>query len=269
MKVLILFILLFGSVYGGENRLLTPDLYNTAQSNVNTHSLFESVSHDHKRFYSVETIEDSSIWFLLGAIIANSDIDSEFSERYQKDYRSDSSDELSRIAKTFGDRDTIAPVVLGAYAIGYVSVEVLDLDIGRYPYEWGEKTLRTMLVGGPVLLVSQRLTGGHRPEEDGSDWNFSLDSNGVSGHAFMGAVPFLTAAHMTENSYLKAAYYLGSTLCAWSRVNDDDHYLSQAILGWSIAYVSSLKVFDKEACIKLSPVLTDDNLLGISLIYRF
>ena len=85
-------------------------------------------------------------------------------------------------------------------------MNVLDIDEGKYPYEWGEKSFRTILLGGPVLLVSQRLTGGHRPEEDGSEWNFSLDSNGVSGHAFMGAIPFLTAAHMTDNRYLKIAY---------------------------------------------------------------
>ena len=49
-------------------------------------------------------------------------------------------------------------------------------------------------------------------------------------------MPFLTAASMTENRLLRGALFVASGWTAWSRINDDQHYLSQALLGWYFAY---------------------------------
>jgi len=68
----------------------------------------------------------------------------------------------------------------------------------------------------------------------------------VSGHAFVGAVPFLTLAKMAENQKpLQVLAYALSVLTAWSRVNDNAHYTSQAILGWYMAYESVDAVFTR------------------------
>ena len=104
--------------------------------------------------------------------------------------------------------------------------------------EWGRRSLRAILVGAPPVLFLQKAIGASRPKEDDSRWRPFNDNNGVSGHSFMGAVPFIAAAKMAENQYIRYSLYLGSMLCGWSRINDDCHYFSQAAMGWWIPYLS-------------------------------
>ena len=103
---------------------------------------------------------------------------------------------------------------------------------------WGEHTFRSYLVGGPALLAAQEFTGGSRPQEreQASHWRPFNDNNGVSGHAFIGAVPFLTMAHLSASPALRDLAYAASGPAAWSRINDDAHFPSQAFLGWYLAY---------------------------------
>ena len=61
------------------------------------------------------------------------------------------------------------------------------------------------------------------------------------------AVPFLTIARMNEeNKPVKYLALLASTFTAWSRINDNAHYFSQAALGWYLAYESVDAVFDAD-----------------------
>ena len=101
-------------------------------------------------------------------------------------------------------------------------------------------------MGAPPLLFLQVATGGSRPLEDHSRWHPFEDDNGVSGHAFVGAVPFLSAAGMTDSRPLKVLWVSASTLCGLSRINDDAHYLSQAAMGWWVAYLACRSVEETE-----------------------
>ncbi len=65
------------------------------------------------------------------------------------------------------------------------------------------------------------------------------DNNGISGHAFMGALPFITAAKMSDDLRVKLFFYAGSALTPLSRVNDNAHYPSQVALGWWMAYLAA------------------------------
>ena len=104
--------------------------------------------------------------------------------------------------------------------------------------EWAQKSFRATVVGGPALLFLAAATGGDRPTEGDSNWGAYQNFHGVSGHAYFGAVPFITAAKMSENPYQKAIFYGLSTFTGLSRINDDKHYFSQSALGWYIAYLS-------------------------------
>jgi hypothetical protein len=68
------------------------------------------------------------------------------------------------------------------------------------------------------------------------------DSNGVSGHTFVGAIPFLAAAEMVESPLLKGTLYVCSTFVGFSRMTDDAHYPSQVFLGWYLAWASARAV---------------------------
>jgi len=89
--------------------------------------------------------------------------------------------------------------------------------------------MRGFLVGAGPVIAGQHLTGASRPSELGknSHWRPLKDDNGVSGHTFMSALPFITAAKMTDNPFAKLAFYSGSALGPLSRMNDNAHYPSQ------------------------------------------
>jgi hypothetical protein len=65
-----------------------------------------------------------------------------------------------------------------------------DSKVGSLAGKWATRSLRTMLVGTPPLLVLQKVLGASRPTEDNSRWHSFKDNNAVSGHSFMGVVPF-------------------------------------------------------------------------------
>jgi hypothetical protein len=94
------------------------------------------------------------------------------------------------------------------------------------------------------------------------------DNNGVSGHSFIGAVPFLALAKMNgDNTVLKYVAYAASAAAAWSRVNDNGHYLSQAALGWYMAWESVDAVVDGEEereKISIAPII-GRNTYGIAV----
>ncbi|MBI5587704.1 MAG: phosphatase PAP2 family protein [Deltaproteobacteria bacterium] len=188
------------------------------------------LKNDYKRFY---LDADNILCLLAGGmvpgILANTDMDREFREYYRENLKNRWTDNTSKVFKVPGELFLTAPLLFGAHLV---------LDETTPVGEWVDKSLRALLVGGPGGLVIQRLTGAGRPDEGGSHWKPFEDSNGLSGHAFVGAVPFITAARMQDDPYMKALYYALSVLPAASRVNDDKHYLSQALFGWYLAYLS-------------------------------
>jgi len=140
--------------------------------------------------------------------------------------------------------------------------------------EWGRRSLRSFLVGGPVVAVLQVVLGGTRPEDhlpDGSHWRFfGRNGHAVSGHAFIGGITFLNAAAMTDNGLLKCGFYVASALPAWARVIQDKHYLSQAVAGWWFAYLATAAVDMTEQShqsnVILAPVAMENGGLGLGLL---
>lgn len=181
--------------------------------------------------------------------MANTNVDQQVHDWYQQDVRSSSTDDVASVAKIFGE----GYIILPALGITLAAGEMFDSQPhASVAGDWADQSLRAMAVGAPPMLATQMLTGASRPTESsaGSDWVPLHDNNGVSGHSFMGAVPFITAAKMTEDPLAKAGFYAASTLTGLSRLNDDDHYASQVLLGWSVAYLACSAVSDTEEELK-------------------
>ena len=203
--------------------------------------LLGNIWSDHQNFYSRQGLLRLGTGIGVAAALANTGMDDNFHGFFQKNLRNARSDEYSELigeAKFFGEGQYIIP----AYSVVAVAGRVFDEapvlpEVG----EWGERSLRSILVGAPPLLALQRLTGSARPGESmrHSGWDPLDDDNGVSGHSFMGAVPLLVAAQMTDAVGPKTALYMASTLPGLSRINDNDHYLSQVALGWWLAYLAT------------------------------
>jgi hypothetical protein len=195
---------------------------------------------DQKEFYRPRGLLNLGTTAGTAAILANTSADETLYDHYQNQWgQSKSLTDFSAIVKDFGDGQLVIPGMV----IGHMMSRTY-LDGGKD--SWGgqltERTLRAYLVGAAPLLLAQRV-GGSRPQErpgitSSSPWVLGSDTNGASGHAFIGAVPFITAAKMTDSKPAKLAWYALSALPAWSRMHDGAHYPSQVLLGWQLANMS-------------------------------
>lgn len=172
---------------------------------------------------------------LVGAgVLANTKADREIQNYYQDRLRSSGTDSAASVARVPGDVYVAVPVLLAVHMLipGDPAYSAVDT--------WAQKSLRALFLGGPLALVLQRVTGAERPnDKNDSRWKPFKSSHGLSGHAFVGAVPFIMAGRMEDNIYLKSMFYGLSVLPGLSRINDNQHYLSQVALGWYLAYLSS------------------------------
>ncbi len=181
----------------------------------------------------------------VGASFANTSADRSIQKWIQNDVRGATSNDISDISKNFGDYQHVLPAILiTSIADTFIQNNLNNKMAGA----WSKRSIRAYLLGVPLLWSSQVITGASRPgERKNSDWRPFSDNNGVSGHAFTGAVPFLTLARLNEdNKFLKYLFYAASTLTAFSRVNDDAHFFSQALMGWYIAWEATDTVADNE-----------------------
>ena len=233
-------------------------------------TIWETIKQDHKDFYSSARLIRIGIALGIGGIMANTNIDEKIQDDYQDNLRSSSTDNFAKVVKTFGEGTYMIPLSLFTAALPeFIPESSATSIIGQ----WGRLTSRAYLVGGPPLLFLQRATGASRPGESdaGSHWKPFNDSNGASGHAFIGAVPFLSAARMSSSRLLRYSLYVASTFTAWSRINDNDHYTSQAILGWYLAWEAVGAVSEsneKNQAWKVFPLLLNDG-IGIQICKQF
>ena len=206
--------------------------------------------------------------------MANTTIDDKFQHWHAKQTLSGFSQELSEFSKVFGEGQYFIPVMITS-AITYRFWQEKRGGLPECLFgEWTDRTMRGYFVGFPTLLTMQSVLGGDRPRDGGSSWKPFQQDHGVSGHAFIGAIPFMTAAQMTDKPLIKGLCYSLSVLPAWSRVNDDAHYLSQVVLGWYLAYLSVRAVSQTENHTLLPRGLTifpvsEVGTVGIGLHYQY
>ena len=197
------------------------------------------VLRDYKHYYSLENLVMLGSGLAIGGVLANTSLDREFREWYRSSLRSDTSNDASEGLKYLGRGLLVVPCFVGAAVLGELAE---DTRAGPAIGEWGTRSLRTLLVGVPPTLLLQYTLGGSRPREGDSHWKLFDGNESISGHSFVGAVPFIVAAQMSSSLYWKVPLYLASTLVGLSRVDSDAHYLSQAALGWWLAYLAAASV---------------------------
>lgn len=236
-------------------------------------SIGDIVAGDYSSFYAGDRLLRMGIVFGAGAIAANTNIDMSVRNWYQDNVRSEKTDswssnparDLEFNAKFFGEGKYMVPVALLAASVNFIDT---DTAVGN----WGANASRAYIVGLPAMWLMQGATGATRPGDrpEGSSWTTPFGhSNGVSGHAFVGAVPFLTIAYMNpDNKFVRYPAYLASAAAAWSRVNDDKHFPSQVVLGWYMAWEAVDAVFENSAKKKGLAVTPMAGLDGFGLMAR-
>jgi len=196
---------------------------------------------DYRNFYSCEPLVCLTGAFGAGALMANTGFDVTMQDAWQQGVAPTSLGTFFSDCKVLGEGMYLLPIS-GAAALTGMAFE--GAPVGDFIGEWGSRSLRMFVVGAPPLYVLQWATGASRPDESsaGSKWKPFQDSNGVSGHAFIGAIPFLAAADMVESPLLKGTLYVCSTFTGFSRMTDNAHYPSQVFLGWYLAWASARAV---------------------------
>lgn len=154
--------------------------------------------------------------------------------------RGRTSDRLAAAVKPWGER---------FWFLNWLALAAVDAWVRTSPLSrWGRRNFEAMVVGLPTLWTLQRGLGANRPSSDDADprWRPLAADNAASGHAFIAAVPLLTLARRAPGRVVPPLARGASWLTGWSRLNDRKHYLSQVILGWTIAYNAVEAVADPE-----------------------
>jgi len=199
---------------------------------------------DYRNFYDCESLVCLTAAFGAGALMANTGFDDTMQDAWIRGVEPTGLGTFFSGCKDIGEGRYVLPIFGVAAATGLVFE---GNPVGDVVGEWGARSLRIFVVGAPPLYVLQMATGASRPaEEMGSKWHFWNDNNGVSGHTFVGAIPFLAAADMVESPLLKGTLYVCSTFVGFSRMTDNAHYPSQVFLGWYLAWASARAVNQTE-----------------------
>ena len=195
---------------------------------------------DYRNFYSCESLVCLSAAIGAGALMANTGFDTTMQDAWMRGVEPTSVGTFFSDCKILGEGKYALPI-FGAATVTGLLFE--GGPVGDVVGEWGSRSLRMFVVGAAPMYAMQWITGASRPDQDiGSQWHAFNDNNGVSGHAFIGAIPFLAAADMVESPLLKGTLYVCSTFVAFSRMTDDAHYPSQIFLGWYLAWASARAV---------------------------
>ena len=230
----------------------------------------ESLKADFRYHYSSQPLTEVAVGFGVTALLANSGVDENTQRFFRDKMQGQAGDSLTKFFTGVGD------VAQPLYSI---PIYLAMMWAGGYNSEsesvaarWAADSLRGVLIGTPELIVLGSIAGGHAPAEGEPGWRPFDSNNGVSGHAFLGAVPIITAAKMTDKRWLKYTLYTISTFPGLARIYDEKHYLSQAVMGWWLASVASRTVehtnIGRESTVRLIPLLYPDG-AGLQVSIRF
>ena len=237
-------------------------------SRVNRRLFITDIAGDLRHFYSLRT---QTVWTLAlagSAIFSFTPIDKSIKDAFQENIRGPRSDAVAKMVKPFGNWQYSFPIYTCCSLLDYFQWENQPqflYNIGN----WGTRSSRALFLGFPYMVIFQRLIGSGRPATDNSKWLPFQNASGLSGHAYVGAVPFLAAASMTDNPWVKGLFITASTATAISRINDNKHYTSQTVLGWLLAWLSVRAVSrseDKNNPRSLSFIFTGN---GIDAVFTF
>lgn len=203
----------------------------------------KKVVDDYRFFYSCESLVCVGGAVGAAALMANTGFDTTMENAWQQSVAPTNLGTFFVNCKPMGEGKYAVPVFAAAALTGTL---LEGRPTGDILGEWGSRSLRMFAVGGPPVIFLQYATGAPRPSENlpsGSEWlPFHHNGHGASGHAFVGAIPFIAAADMVENPFAKGALYVCSTFTGFSRMTTESHYPSQVFLGWYLAFASSLAV---------------------------
>jgi hypothetical protein len=222
---------------------------------------------DWRDFYSCWNLTMVGLGVGVAAPLANTSADQSIRNWYQDHVHSHAANDFANVMNGASSWVVVPLAAEGAALFG-MGPDDYAHDGGFF--EWSNRSVRALAVGYPPVLAGYVLLGSSRPGPGGSHWHPFNDWHGISGHTFDEAIPFLTAAEMTDNDLLKAGLFLGSMAGGWARLHADQHYFSQIVLGWWMAYLAVRRVDDTQrdhSPFMLVPTTADGPGVGVLVRY--
>jgi membrane-associated phospholipid phosphatase len=203
--------------------------------------------------------------------------DEEDIQRWLQEERSAHTDRVARFAKPFGDGRYTIPVMAALYCGGHLF--------------GSERAKRTALMGVESFVITgifteaiKHISHKHRPAS-GDLENILWDGPGLtranlsfpSGHAASAfAVATVVATQYRETVIVPPLAYGAAAMCAYSRLNDNAHWMSDVLLGSAIGYFTAKAVtglhgsdtYRPKGNFDLAPVV-NGRYAGLSLSYSF
>lgn len=183
-------------------------------------------------------------------------------QRFFRDNRSGTSDDISKVSRQMGQPEVYATIGLGVIATGLVSGD-------REVRDAGIRISSSLAMAGVVVTIAKFVAGRTRPSRENSEAEdfhpFSGNTSAPSGHS---AMAFALAASLGEeihNRWASAALYALAATTAWSRVNDNVHWLSDVAAGAVVGIVSAKFMNGKVALFGIQPPRLRPTRSGITL----
>lgn len=142
-------------------------------------------------------------------------------------HRTSGGDDVAKVFKRMGQAEVFGTVGLGTIAVGIISG---NPRIRRA----GERISAGLLAAAFMTVGLKEVVGRHRPSNPTNAFQFTPISghdSWPSGHTTMA---FALAAGVSDEVHslpVTIGLYSAATMTAWSRVNDDRHWLSDVLTG--------------------------------------
>lgn len=170
----------------------------------------------------------------IGAVALLSVADEPIRDALQ-DHRTAGGDDLARAFRRVGEPVVYLPVVLSTVAVGLVAGKPAVTRAGG-------RMAGSLLTAGLAVNLIKPVVGRRRPDggQGAHDFSpFSAQDSWPSGHTAMAFALATSVSDEVHSLPVTVVVYGAATLTAWSRVNDNRHWLSDVVTGAAVGVVSA------------------------------
>lgn len=156
-------------------------------------------------------------------------------DNWTQDQRSPGSDRVARVFKYGGEPVLIFGVSGGILAAGVISGRP---ELTRR----GGRVLTSVVAAGLTTGALKEITGRFRPDTTTDPYVFRPFTNHdafPSGHATMAFALATSLSAEIHRPWATALLYAGATGTAWSRLNDQKHWLSDVLAGATVGITAA------------------------------
>lgn len=208
-------------------------------------TLVSQVSVDYYTYYHYQGLPYLLTGLGVSGIFANTNLDTNIQNHWQAHLHEQSNHFFTEV-DNYSELSQYNIFIPLYFLSMWMGEEYPDATGTSFVGSWGNHSLRALFIGAPQQALFTTLLGSSRPEKGEPHWHAFHHNRAVSGHAFYGSLPLLNLAKEIDQPLIKAAFYGLSTLPAIARVNNDKHYVSQAFLGWWLAFSATQIVWQAD-----------------------